>query len=221
MIQEPQEPQLHYTPSYHQFTNIALVPRLTSRSKARRWCSEKRPCISYFERQNPLITNTWSNLYFGIGTPSFEQGNYIMHARPRRKHMKDNGRQLGIKLWSSSDNSSPKLSEKSHLIKTAEIFRFPFGTQPTNQPTGLVQLEPGFATQHKYKQVFVTLSIWGKQITKWLHFWLDESITSYSEAINYLGLFHLYQDNRAASERQKPATIALHQRPPRRQHWRQ
>ena len=26
-------------------------------------------------------------------------------------------------------------------------------------------------------------------------FWLDESITSYSEAINYLGLFHLYQDN--------------------------
>ena len=35
-------------------------------------------------------------------------------------------------------------------------------------------------------------------------FWLNESITSYSEAINYLGLFHLYQDNRAATERQKP-----------------
>ena len=53
-------------------------------------------------------------------------------------------------------------------------------------------------------------------------FWLDESITSYSEAINYLGLFHLYQeDNRAATERQKPAAIALHHRPPRRQHWRQ
>ena len=41
-------------------------------------------------------------------------------------------------------------------------------------------------------------------------FWLDESIT-YSEAINYLGLFHLNQeDNRAATERQKPA----HRTPP-------
>ena len=171
-----------------------------------------------FWEANPLITNTWSNLYFGIGSPSFEQGNYIMHARPRRKRMKDNGKQLGIKLWSSSVYSSPKLSEKVIWSKRPRFFAFPLAL---NQPTGLVQLEPGFATQHKYEQVCVTLSIWGKQITKWLHFWLDESITSYSEAINYLGLFHLYQDNRAATERQKPAAIALHHRPPRRQHWRQ
>ena len=117
---------------------------------------------------------------------------------------------MASNLESSSDqvlSTHLQIERKSHLIKTSEIFRFPFGTQPTNQPTGLVQLEPGFATQqHKYEQVCVTLSIWGKQITKKLHFWLDESITSYSEAINYLGLFHLYQeDNRAATERQKPA----------------
>ena len=76
---------------------------------------------------------------------------------------------MASNLESSSDqvlSTHLQIERKSHLIKTAEIFRFPFGTQPTNQPTGLVQLEPGFATQHKYEQVCVTLSIWGKQITK-------------------------------------------------------
>ena len=145
---------------------------------------------------------------------------YNAHKAPTQAHegqWQATWNQALIKFWQLIS----EIERKSHLIKTAEIFRFPFGTQPTNQPTGLVQLEPGFATQHKYEQVCVTLSIWGKQITKWLHFWLDESITSYSEAINYLGLFHLYQDNRAATERQKPAAIALHHRPPRRQHWQQ
>ena len=129
---------------------------------------------------------------------------------------------MASNLESSSDqvlSTHLQIERKSHLIKTSEIFRFPFGTQPTHWTcttgtwfchpaqiwTGLCHLEYLGKTNNKMTD----------------DFWLDESITSYSEAINYLGLFHLYQDNRAATERQKPAAIALHHRPPRRQHWRQ